>query len=447
MNFQDVAKKVLARAKKMGARQAEVFLENGRTSSVHVRDGEVEDVTEATSKGMGLRVFVKNRLGFAFTSDFDAGSLHAFVDRAILLAGASAPNPLNGLPKPGDFGTNPDVPGLFDPAVAALDGTWKIKTALEVEKSAKAVDTRIKTFKSVGAGDGVYDVYLASSEGFRGGYQGTYAYLFATPVASDGQQLQTSSWFNYKRFLGDLDSPENIGREAARRALRMLGARKVSSQQVPVVFDPSMTASFLGTLASAVNGDAVHQGSSFLGASKGKSIAPTHFTVLDDGRLARGLSSAPFDGEGVPTRTSAIVENGVLKSFLYDTFTARKAKTHSTGNASRSYRSLPSIGTHNLYLQPGTRTPEEIIKEVKNGFYVTSMLGHGINIVTGDYSRGANGLWIENGELAYPVQEVTVAGALPRMLASIDAVGNDLEFRSSTGAPTIRFSNLMVSGA
>jgi PmbA protein len=445
-DYQTLARQLVQRAKKKGAKQAEAFIEIGRESSVRVRDGEIEDLTQATSKGAGIRVFVKDRLGFAWTSDFTKESLDTFVDRAVQLAEAAAPNKLNGLPQKKQLAGPADVGSLFDDEVANLDPEWKIKSALEMEKAGKSLDPRIKTFESVGAGDHLNEVYLASSEGADRAYQGTYVYLYAMPVAADGPQLQTSYWVDYKRFLKELDSPEAIGKEAARRAVRMLGAAKVKSQRVPVIFDPLMAASFVGGIAAAANGDAVFKKSSFLSAKLGQAIAPRDVSIVDDGLLARGLGTSPFDGEGVPTRRTALVDHGVLSAFLYDTFTARKAKAETTGNASRGYRSLPSIGTNNLYLEPGTRSPEELIKEVKNGFYVTAMLGHGTNLVTGEYSRGANGLWISDGELAQPVQEVAVAGNLLAMLSAIDGIGNDLTFRGSTGAPTIRFAELTVSG-
>ncbi len=445
-DYQALAKKLMARAKKKGAQQAEVFIEVGREASCRVRDGEIEDLTQATSKGVGIRVFVNKRLGFAWTSDFTEGSLNGFVDKAVMLARAAAPNALNGLPPRGDLKGHAEVGALFDPAIANLRPEWKIEAAIEMEKAGKSVDPRIKTFESVGAGESVSEVYLASSEGFTGGYQGTYAYLYAVPVAAEGEQLQTSYWVDYKRFLGKLDSPESVGKEAARRAVRMLGAKKVKSQKVPVVFDPMMAASFVGSVAAAANGDAVFKQSSFLASKLGQKLAPDNVTIVDDGLLKDGIATSPFDGEGVATRTTKVLDKGVLNAFLYDAFTARKAKTHSTGNAARGYRSLPHIGTNNLYLEPGTQSPESIIKGVKNGFYVTAMLGHGANLVTGEFSRGANGLWIENGELTRPVQEVTVAGHLLQMLQGIDAIGNDLHFRGNTAAPTLRFRELTVSG-
>jgi PmbA protein len=445
-NYEQLAKKLVARAKKMGAKQAEAFVQVGREASCRVRDGEIEHLSQSTSKGVGLRVFVSNRLGFSWTSDFEPSSLNAFVDRAVQLAAAAAPNPLNGLPGEHELGDFPEVGALYDAEVASLAPDWKITAALEMEKAARAFDPRIKTIESVEAGESVGEVFLASSAGVSGYSQGTSIYLYTGAVAEADGQLQNSWWYDARRFLSDLEAPEAVAKEAARRAVRMLGAKKVKSQQVPVVFDPMMAASFIGGIAGAVNGDAVYKKASFLAAKLGQSIAPPTVTIVDDGLMPRGLATSPFDGEGVPTRRSALVEKGVLKTFLYDAFTARKAKTRSTGNASRGYRSLPSIGTHNLYLEPGATDPKDLIKGITHGFYVTSMLGHGANLVTGDYSRGANGLWIENGELTRPVQEVTVAGNLLQMLSRIDGIGSDLTFRGSVGAPTIRFSELTVSG-
>ena len=445
-NYEALAKKIMARALKRGAKQAEVFLQVGRNADVRVRDGEIEDLTQATSKGLGLRVFVKNRLGFVWTSDFDPAGLDTLIDRAIALAEMSAPNPLNGLPDLAAFGKLPDVGALYDAEVASLPPDWKIKASIEMEKVIRAFDPRIKTIDSVGAGESVSEIYLASSSGMHGSSQGTSVYLYASPVATDGEQLQTSYWYDAKRFVEDLDTPENVAAKAAHRAVRLLGAKKVKSQKCPIVLDPTMAAGFISSIAGAANGDAVFKKSSFLAAKLGQRIAPAHVSIIDDGLRPRGLATSPFDGEGVPTRRTSIIDHGVLKAFLYDAFTARKAKTKTTGNASRGYRSLPSIGAHNLLLEPGTLTPEQIIKDIPNGFYVTAMLGHGANTVTGEYSRGANGLWIENGELTRPVQEVTVAGNLNDMLLQLDAVGNDLTFHGATGAPTIRFKELTVSG-
>lgn len=444
--YNALAKQVVARAKKKGAKQAEAWVEVGRESSVRVRDGQIEDLTQATGKGVGLRVFVQGKLGFAYSSDFSDAALDGIVARAVELAKSAAANPLNGLPEKKAYAGRAVVGQLYDPKVAGLDPEWKIRAALEVEKAGKSYDPRIKTFDSVGAGESISEVHFANSEGQSGEYEGTYVYLYAVPVATDGSQLQTSYWVDYKRFFDDLEPAESVGKEAARRAVRMLGAKKVKTQAVPVVLDPLMSASFIGSVAAAANGDAVFKKSSFLVGKLGEQIAAKNVTLVDDGLYPKGLGTAPFDGEGVPTRRNALIEGGVLKAYLYDAFTARKAKAATTGSASRGYRSLPHIGTHNLYLEPGGQPPEEIIKGVKNGFYVTAMLGHGLNLVTGEYSRGANGLWIRDGELAEPVQEVTVAGNVLSMLEGIDAIGSDLTFRGSTGAPTLRFRELAVSG-
>ncbi|QDE96507.1 TldD/PmbA family protein [Myxococcus xanthus] len=447
MDYQQLAKRIVQRAKRKGARQAEAFLEVGRQSSVRVHQGQIEDLTQSTSKGVGVRVVLKDRLGFAYTSDFEPSAVDHIVDQALKLAEFSAPSKLNGLPSGKDLGRFGDTGLLFDTKVAELPGDWKIKTALEVEKAARAEDSRIIAFNGVGAGDYVSEVYMASTEGATGAYSGTYVYLYAAPVASDGNGLQTGYWMDYRRFLDDLDGPESIGREATRRAVRMLGAKRVKTQQVPVLFDPQVAASFVSDVARAADGNVVYQKASLLAPLLGKRLAGAHVTLVDDGLMPRGLATAPFDGEGVPTRRTPIIEQGVLKSFLYDAFTARKAKARTTGNASRSYNGLPSIGTSNLYLEAGTKSPEELLREVDSGFYVTALLGHGTDPVTGELSAGANGLWIEKGELTHPVQEVTVAGNLLQMLKDLDGVGSDLQFRSgAVGAPTVRFRQLTVSG-
>ncbi len=444
--YEALAKKIVHRALQRGAKEAEVFLQVGRTADVRVRDGEIEDLTQATSKGLGLRVFVKHRQGFVWTSDFTLAALDTLIDRALALAQMSAPNPLNGLPGKAELGRFPKVGPLFDPRVAKLPPDWKIKAALEMERVIKACDPRIKAIESISAGESVSEVYLASSAGVHGSYDGTSVYLYASPVATDGQQLQTGSWYDAQRFLEDLASPESVAKTAVARAVRLLGARKVKSQRVPVVFDPTMAAGFVASIAGAASGDAVFKKSSFLAPKLGQRVGQQHLTLVDDGVRPRGLATSPFDGEGVPTRRTPIIEGGVLKAFLYDSFTARKAKTRSTGNASRGYQSLPGIGFNNLVLEPGQRTPEQLIKDLPTGFYVTTMLGRGANTVTGEYSRGANGLWIENGELTRPVQEVTVAGNLVDMLEQLDEIGSDLTFHGSTGAATIRFRELTVSG-
>lgn len=446
--LKDLAQQVVERARKHGATAAEAFVERSRQASASVRNGEIEKLTEAASKGLGLRVIHEGRLGFASTTDFSTGAIDELVSRAVALAQAAAPDEANVLPSAERLSlqNRPRVERLFDPAVAELDPGWKLKTAYALERAAREEDSRCDNFEGSGAGESVSEYALASTEGLVDAERGTFVYLWCAPVAKDGESFQTAYWSDYRRHLGELDDAEAVGREAARRTVRMLGARKIPTCRVPVVFDPQMAASFFGGLTGAVNGDMVFKRASFLADKLGQRIAATGVTLVDDATIPGALSSGAFDGEGVPTARLPIIENGVLQAFLYDTRTAQKAGTRSTGHAQRGYSSLPSIGPSNLLVQPGTMSPEEILKPIQRGLYVTSMLGRGANTVTGDYSRGASGLWIENGQLTYPVQEVTVAGPLLDMLQAIDAVGSDLTMRGSIGAPTIRFAELAVAG-
>jgi PmbA protein len=445
-NYSQLAKKLVQLAKKKGAQSADVIIQIGRSADVRVRDQQIEDLTQATSKGAGIRVFAQGKLGFVWTSDFTLSSLESSVEKAVALAKVSAANPDNGLPSKKDLGKIPDVGLLYDDTVASLPADWKVKTAMEMERVVRGFDKRITTIDNCGAGESVSEVFMASSDGVFAHSRGTSVYLYAQPVAADEKGLQTSSWYDAKRFFEDLESAEHVAKEAAKRTLRLIGAKKAKTQKIPIIFDPIMAAGFIGSIAHGCNGDAVYKKSTFLHDKLGQKIAVDGFTIFDDGLLPRGLSTSPFDGEGVPTRKTALVENGMLKSFTYDSMTARKAKKQSTGNAARGYRSLPSIGTHNLYLPAGKTKAKDMISSLKTGLYVTSMLGHGANLVTGEYSRGANGIFIENGELTWPVQEVTIAGNLKSMLLNIDAIGDDFHFHGSTGAPSIRFAEMTVSG-
>ena len=445
MRLLDTCEQLVKLARKAGATEAEAYAERTRESSVRVRDGEVEELQQAASKGVGLRVIREKRLGFAYGTDFSRAGLTQLAERAVALAKGAAKDESNGLPRGAQLGSG--AAGEYDRAIEEIPPQWKLAAARAAEQGARAEDARVKKFDSTGAGDFLAHAAIASSRGASGESRASYAYVYCSPVAEADGQLQTASWSDTRRALSSLEEPEQVGRTAARRAARMLGARKVKTQRVPVVFDPQMAAGFIGGLAGAVNGLLVYKKSSFLAALLGKRVAPPGFTLLDDAALPHGIATRPFDGEGVLSRTTAVIEDGILRNFLYDATTARKANAKTTGSASRAWASLPSIGTSNFFLQAGAEKPAQIIRGVKQGLYVTAMLGRGADVVTGDYSRGANGIWIENGELAYPVQEVTVSGNLLEMLRGIDAVGDDLDFRSSTAAPTIRFAELQVSGA
>ena len=289
-------------------------------------------------------------------------------------------------------------------------------------------------------------VIFANSHGFTGEYRGSSVVLSVSPIAGDNGGMQRDGWYSVQRRLRSLEAPEAIGRTAAQRALRRLGARKVPTQQVPVVFDPDMAASLLRTICGAVSGSAIYRSASFLTGKLGQQVATTDLTIVDDGRMAGKLGSRPFDGEGLPTRRTAIIRDGVLASYLLDTYTGRKLGMASTGNASRSLGQPPTVAPTNCHIVPGPYSPEQIIRSVDRGLYVTEMIGFGVNLVTGDYSRGAVGIWIENGELTYPVEEITIAGNLNDMLRQVEMIGDDLEWRGSVVAPTLKIARMTVAG-
>jgi PmbA protein len=294
---------------------------------------------------------------------------------------------------------------------------------------------------------------MANSRGFVGGYRSSYAGVGASPLATDADgKMQRDGWSSSARSLALLDSPEAVGAEAARRALRRLGGRRVPTQRVPIVFSPESAATLIGTLFDAVSGDSIWRGASFLAGKLGETIATSALTLVDDNLMvlangAGGFGTSPFDAEGLPSRRTVVIENGVLKSYVLNTYTARKLGMKSTHNAARGLAGTPGIGCGNLYVQPGTCSKGEILGELKAGLYVTSLMGTGVNVVTGDYSRGAAGLWIENGELTHAVEEITIAGNLGEMLKNITAIGSDLAFRSSIASPTLRIDGMTIAGS
>jgi PmbA protein len=310
-----------------------------------------------------------------------------------------------------------------------------------------AADARIQN-----SGGGSFDAatgrkILANSRGFVGEVRRSSCSISAQPIAqSPDGGMQRDYWYSSQRSLALLDSPESVGLEAARRTVRKLGARKVPTQRVPLVFAPEVATSILGAILGAINGNAVYRSSSFLAGKLGEAVAGSNLTMIDDGTTPGGFGSAPFDGEGLPTRRKVVLDRGVLTSYLLNTYTARKLGLQSTGNAARGLAGAPGISSGNFYLEPGIKTPEEILAEIPNGLFVTDLIGHGVNIVTGDYSHGASGLWIENGELAYPVEEITVAGNLKEMLHNVSSVGNDLIFRSAVACPTICIEGMTIAG-
>ncbi len=335
---------------------------------------------------------------------------------------------------------------LLDDKARSLSVEEKIRMAVEAEKSALAADPRITNSEGAEFSSQIGRVLYANSHDFYGEYQGSNFSLSVIPVASENGSMQRDYWYSSQRKFSRLESPQAVGEKAARRALRRLGARKIKTREVPVVFEPEIAASLLRNLSSALSGYSLYKGASFLIGKLGEKIASELATVIDDGTIPSALGSKPFDGEGLPTRKKTVVEKGVLKSYLLDTYSGRKLSLPSTGNAARSVGEPPGVAPANFYLAPGPYASEEIIASVKEGFYVTELIGFGVNLVTGDYSRGAAGIWIEQGQLTYPVEEVTIAGNLKEMLQNIEMVGNDLEMRDRIASPTVKISRMTVAG-
>jgi len=444
--YSELAADVLRYAKRSGATEADIIIAEGETFSVQIRLGTVDRLTKAREKQLGLRVFVGKRSASTSTSDFSKESLDQLVTQTCTLAKAVVEDPLSGLPGAEQMAIEKPDLNLHDPT--KLETDYQIDLARRAESAAMAADSRVTNSEGAEFDSSSGRVILGNTHGFIGEFRSSSFSLSVSPVATDQQTgtMQRDSWYGIQRKFSKLESPESIGVEAARRTVRRLGARKVVTQRVPVVFDQDTAASLMGTLSSAVSGYALYKGASFLVNHLGKSIAPEWVTVYDDGRMVGGLGSKPFDGEGLPTQRTTVVDRGVLTSYLLDTYSARKLGLSSTGNASRSVGENPSVGPTNLYLVPGTKTAQEIIASVRQGLYVTELIGFGINMVTGDYSRGACGFWIENGELAYPVEEITIASTLQRMFAGIELVGNDLVFRGRIASPTVKIADMTVAG-
>ena len=446
MDHRELAEDLLRQAAAKGATGAEVLIVEDESFSVQVRLRAVDTLRSAQEKRLGLRLCFGHRSATTATSDFSADALRRLLDDTAAMGRATAEDPCGGLPEADAMASEfPDL-DLWDAAAGSLPIPDRIGLATAAEAAALDSDPRITN--SDGAEYGHHDarILFANSHGFAGSYRAGSAALSVTPIASDGAGMQRDGWYSVHRTLGRLEAPEAVGRTAARRTLRRLGARKVPTQQVPVVFDPDMAASLLRTLCSAASGSAIYRNASFLTGKLGERVASPLLTVVDDGRMPGHLGSRPFDGEGLPTRRTVIVQDGVLASYLLDTYTGRKLGLPSTGNASRSLGQPPAVSPTNAYIAPGPHAPEAIIRSVERGLYLTEMIGFGVNLVTGDYSRGAVGLWIEKGELAYPVEEITIAGHLKDMLQQVEMVGSDLEWRSSTAAPTLKIARMTVAG-
>ena len=442
----ELAHDIVRRALDAGASDAECTVAEGEEFSANVRLREIESLKEAGSRGAGVRVLVGQRTGSSSTSDLSPEGIRHLVRSAMDLAAITNDDPHAGLPDPKEMGSIEGDLRLFSPDVAQLETDLKIDTARRAEDAALNADARISNSEGASFDSHLGRHIFVNSRGFSGEYRTSYCSLSAVPVARDGDSMERDYWDSLARNYAGLEAPEQVGRIAAQRALRRLHPVKVETQKVPVVFEQRVARSLVGNIFEAVHGMAVYRHQSFLAGQIGERVASEHVTVIDDGTIPGLFGTSPFDDEGVPSRRTVVIEKGILKSYLLNCYAARKLGLKTTGSASRGLTGNPGIGHGNFYLEKGAETPERIIAGVANGFYVTQIQGFGVNIVTGDYSQGASGLWIRNGELAFPVSEVTIAANLKDMLFGLEAVGADLAFRGSVAAPTLKIGEMTVGG-
>jgi PmbA protein len=436
---------VLKRATARGATAADGFLIEEQSFSASVRLGQVDTVTHSREQRLALRVFAGRASAAASTSDLSRDSLERVVDEATALARVTSEDLHAGLPEAQELIERvPDLE-LEDHEGSELTPEEKIELARRAEAAALAADPRITNSEGAEYFDRRARYAYATSHGFARGYSTSSFGLTVSPVASKDGEMQRDAWYTYARRRRALEDAESVGKTAAARALRRLGARKVKTAEVPVIFDPDMAASLLRSIAGAASGPSLYRRASFLFERLGTRIAAPTVTIVDDGLVPGALGSRPFDGEGLATRRTVLVGEGKLETYLLDTYSGRKLGLPSTHHATRDGAGV-SVGTNNLMLLTGSASPQDLIGSVKSGLYVTELIGFGINGVTGDYSRGAAGLWIEDGQLAFPVEEVTVAGNLLEMFERIDGIGNDLVLRDRVASPTLKIARMVVAG-
>jgi PmbA protein len=445
-NLLTSAQEAIERAQTKGATAADVLIREHNSFSVTVRMREIETLKEAISRNLMLRVFIGKRTATSYTSDLTADVVRRLVDETIQMARLTSEDESGGLPEQAvSRNTFPDL-DLLDPSWESITPADRIELAMRTEAAALSCDPAITNSEGASFDYTRTQVALANTLGFAGTYEGTSAGLYCVPIARSKEGMQRDHWVSAARHRHQMESPEEIGKKAAFRAVRRLGAKKIATATVPVIFDPMTARSLLSHLFEAVSGSAIYRHSSFLIGQRGQAVAANNVTIIDDALMPAGLGSGPFDDEGVPSQTTPIIEAGILQNYLHTAYTARKLGTKPSGNGSRSASGAVTIGPTNFYLKAGQYTPEEIINSTAKGLYVVELIGFGVNTVTGDYSRGAVGLWIQNGKFTHPVQEVTIAGNLREMLKDIEMVGNDVTFQGSIAAPTLKISSMVISG-
>ena len=438
----DLAERLVTAARRAGADQADALAVRSVSLAVEVRDGGVEESQRSEGDDLGLRVIVGHKQAVVSTNDLKGNGFDALAERAVAMARAAPEDRFAGLADPELLaGTLPTL-DLIDPDMPEVDELETL--AREAEAAGLAVAGVTKS-GGASASAGIGGLVLVTSHGFHGATIASRHGIAMTAIAGDGTGMERDYDFTSTLHAADLERAEAIGRRAGERAVKRLNPRKIATRRVPVVFDSRISGSLVGHVASAANGAAIARKTSFLRDKRGERIFASGIDIIDDPLRPRGLRSRPFDAEGVAGRARKLVEDGVLTTWLLDCATARELDLQTTGHAQRGVSSTPSPGASNLHLAPGAKSPRELIADIEDGFYVTDMIGMGVNLVTGDYSRGASGFWIEHGETTYPVSEVTIAGHLSEIFASLTPA-NDLVFRYGTNAPTLRVEGMTVAG-
>lgn len=448
-DYRDLASELVSELKKNGADAADVYISSSVGFNTTVRLGNIERLQQSISKGLGLRVIKNGAMANTFTTDFTDKAVKDLARETMEIVKVSNSDKSNGLAPKELQGVHEGKLLLFDNALEKLSTEKKIEMARTAENAGLKFDKRVNNGRGSSWSDSRTQVTLANSDGFVGQYQMTSASLSVGLLAEDEDGTkQSDGWYTFSRYLHKLEDPKLVGEEAARRTVKRLGGRKVKSAVVPVVLDPEVASQFPGLIFGAASGGRIFRRSSFLVDKVGQQIASPMITIIDDATMADGLASRPFDAEAVKTSNRTVVEKGVLKEYLCDAYAAKRLNLKPTGNAGRGYQSTPGVGSSNLFIKNGDKSPADIIKSVKNGLYLTDMFGSGMNSVTGDFSQGASGFWIENGEITYPVQEITIAGNVTKVLSNVQAVGNDLSFKlGSTASPTLLISEMTVGGS
>ncbi len=440
---QSVLSRLIQSAKNAGADAADALLVESVSASVSYRLGNLEDVERAESADLGLRVFVGQRVAFISSTDFSRDALDALPGRAVAMAKLAPEDKFASLAPEDRLAKNFPALDLEDAAEPSAD------TLIERARSAEGAALAVAGVTNSEGGSANFSrsaVSLATSAGFFGRYAGTSHGIGVAVLAGEGTDMQMDHDSASARHAGDLDAAEKVGKSAGERAVARLNPRKVPSQAVPIIYAPRVSNGIVGHFASAISGSSIARGVSFLKDRMGQKVFSPGIMIVDDPHRMRGLRSKPFDGEGVANARRALIEDGVLQTWLLDCASARQLGLETTGHAARGTGGPPAPSATNLYMEPGTVSSDELLADIKSGFYVTELMGMGVNGVTGDYSRGASGFWIENGKIAYPVAEVTIAGNLKDMFVHLTPA-NDLEFRYGTNAPTLRVEGMTVAGA